>query len=196
MLMWRMNFEVECNLYKPELPVGVPIKRVITRFSATQDTQNSGIELDNVITAQTVDTETPGVTSCEDICYADLDAEIVSYIRRYTEGEFALQEQMRPYIDCAFSKQDKEEPPVPPVEYPKFPSGMFQVTELLNEYVIDNADLGLDYNVVVNVFDSNGSPIEIPVNISKEESRFIINLYPEIGYNIVWYTYPVYNRRE
>jgi len=113
---WKYTFEVECNLYKPELPVGVPIKRVVIRHSAVT-TKNgvAGIDTAEQTVTQTVDSES-SATSGASGCFYDYDANIVDYIRKFSDVEQSqIASQYSPLIDCQTSPRDIVAPAVTPV---------------------------------------------------------------------------------
>jgi hypothetical protein len=110
---WKYTFEVECNLYKPENPVGVPIKRVVIRHSAVNDVRGqAGVTTAEQTVTQTVDSSTPNVSGC----FYDYDANIVNYIRKFSDVEQSqIASQYSPLLDCQTSPRDIVAPSVTPV---------------------------------------------------------------------------------
>jgi hypothetical protein len=115
-MTWSYTFEVECNLYKPELPVGSPIKRIVIRHSAvTSKNGIDGIDTGEQTVTQTVDTATPGTSGISG-CFYDYDADIVAYIRKFSDTEQSqIASQYVPLVNCQLSPQDIVPPAVTPV---------------------------------------------------------------------------------
>jgi hypothetical protein len=113
---WSYTFEVECNLYKPENPVGKPIKRVVVRYSAVSESNNG---LATAPAEQTVTQTTDAITattSASSACYYDYDANIVDYIRKFSDAEQSvIAEQYQPFVNCQLSPQNIIPPAVTPV---------------------------------------------------------------------------------
>jgi hypothetical protein len=105
-LTMAYSFDVECNLYKPELPVGEPIKRVTVRTSATNSNNNfnagdANVNLAEQIVAETADNtvETSGSSGMG--CFYDYDSEIVSHIKKYSDPEHTqIKDQYQNIVTC------------------------------------------------------------------------------------------------
>lgn len=113
---WSYSFDVECNLYKPENPVGVPIKRVVIRHSAVSDIRGTdGITTAEQTVTQTVDSVSAS-TSGTSGCFYDYDANIVDFIRKFSDVEQSqIASQYYPLVNCQLSPQDIVAPAVTPV---------------------------------------------------------------------------------
>lgn len=199
-LMWTMNFEMECNLYKPELPVGKPIKRIITRFSASDMMQKDAIALGEVVETQTAHLSgafTASVSGgCPSYCYSDLDADLVTFIRDYTNVEDILQPQYKSHIDpCAGPPQTLQEPPAVPT--PPFPYGSIVTNTTTDTYVITGSELMYNYVPVayVNSPSITGYDLTVSSITDATTGQFTVKLSqipPIEGYNIDWYAYQKY----
>jgi hypothetical protein len=103
-ITWSYNFEVECNLYKPEIPIGVPIKRVVLRYSAINN--NNDVNLAEQTVSQTVDSLSSDSSGASG-CFYDYDADIVNYIRKFSDNEQSqISEQYQSVLNCSLSPQD------------------------------------------------------------------------------------------
>jgi len=191
-LMYNMDFEMECNFYKPELPLGKPIKSIFNRFSMFDQNGKSGVSLGDVTVQQTTSPNysaaTPGSSACN---FNDLNSELVGFIRNYSDPESILQIQYGELNSCT-SPSMLQEPTVTPI--PTFVTGNTIVTALNNQVDIMSDTLLFDYVPVATIGSPNisGSTISVSSITNITPGKFTVNLSetPTIdGYTIVWYAY-------
>jgi hypothetical protein len=198
-LTWTYTFEMECNLYKPEQPVGKPIKRIINRFSAVTQTQRTqGIDLAEQTVTQTVDSpiaQTPGSSG---YCFYDLDSEIVNYTRRFSDEEYSqIRNQYEPLINCQISRQDIMAPyiaPVPPIDYGEILLDGTSDVITIESALLNNAPQYIPQAVILN---KNGAtPTVFITNYENiQDGSFQVRLSgipPANGYYLAWYVYQKY----
>lgn len=197
-LTWSYNFDVEINLYKPEQPVGLPIKRMINRFVAVQSNAvSTGADLAEQTVTQTADVSGAQTSGTSGYCFYDYDANIVNYIRKFSDPELT---QMPVEYEQFWNCQIPPSPLTPPVvtPYPPLAFGEIQVGNT-DVVTISSGDLqNAPMYVPQAIINSKvGSP---PFTITNFENvvpgSFQVRLSsapPDDTYSIVWYAYQKYN---
>jgi hypothetical protein len=196
-LTWAWQFDVECNLYKPELPVGDPIKTVTVRYSAvTETSRNKGIDLGEQTVSQTVDVSGVSTTGSSGSCFYDYDADLVNYIRKFSDPEYSqIGSDYEPLINCQLSPKDIIPPavtPVPPFAYGEEPITSDLVT--ITSPMLQEAPLYVP-QAIINTKQGT-APFTIVGFESVVPGSFKVRLSaapPDNTYSIVWYAFQKYN---
>jgi hypothetical protein len=198
---WTYTFDVECNLYKPEHPVGVPIKRVVLRHSAVTETnRNNGVDLAEQTVTQTVDAATVQ-TSASSGCYYDYDADIVNYIRKFSDVEQSqIASQYAPLYNCELSPQNIVPPavtPVPPLAFGEVAIPATSDTVLVSSALLQNAP---EYVPRANINAKSSLPNFTIVgfqNIQPGSFEVKLSAIPaDNTFSLVWNAFQKYNSNE
>jgi hypothetical protein len=185
-LQWNLQFEMECNFYKPEEPIGKPIKRVINRFYAA----GKGIEKAEVIETQVANSASIGPSS--NYCYYDLDQEIVSWIRDYTLTEDVLPTELEPALSCGSIGELTPPPEIKPYEYQYSMTVLDGLTSSVN---ISSANLNYHHNPLVFYQQYNKTDTTSVVSVSGDAPYgFTVTLsqIPPSGASIIWSSSRIY----
>ena len=201
-ITWSYTFEVECNLYKPENPVGLPIKRVVIRHSAVTDTNAAqGVTLGEQTVTQTVDTASASSSATSGYCYYDYDANIVDYIRKYSDTEHSqIADQYESHINCQLSPSDIVPPaitPVPPLAYGEVPLTTASQLITISSAFLEDAP---KYIPTVNINSSGTTPNFTILNIENiQPGSFQVRLSAapiDNTFSLVWNAFQKYNSVE
>lgn len=199
-LTWAYNFDVELNLYKPEEPVGLPIKRVVTRFSAvTQNTNktSSGVEFAEQTVSQTADVSGAQTSGTSGYCFYDYDATLVNYIRKYSDPELSqMPLEYEPYWNCQIPATPITPPavtPVPVLAFGEVPTGLSDLVTITSD-TLQNSPLYIP-QAIINT-KQGPAPFTIVNFENVVPGSFQVRLSsipPDDTYSIVWYAYQKYN---
>lgn len=197
---WSYTFDVECNLYKPENPVGVPIKRVVLRYSPVSGSKNGIVTGEQTVTetADSISTSTSGTSAG---CFYDYDANIVNYIRKFSDTEQSqIVSQYEPYLNCQTSPSNIVPPAVTP--YPPLAFGEIQLSSLSTVVTISSPLLqnAPEYVPRANINAKSVMPNFTIIgfeNIQPGSFDIRLSAAPQDDtFSIVWNAYQKYNSNE
>lgn len=194
---WSYNFEVECNLYKPEMLVGAPIKRIVVRHAAITPDGKGSTNAEQTV-SQTVDSATTSGTSGS--CYYDYDANIVDYIRKFSDEEHSqITEQYLSHLNCG-TAQDIVAPAITPI--PTLAFGEVPLTSTVDLITISSPLLlnSPKYIPNVNINSQGTAPNFTIINIENvQPGSFQVRLSAnpvDNTFSLVWNAYQKYNTNE
>lgn len=193
---WSYTFDVECNLYKPELPIGQPIKTITVRTATNGNTTN----LAEQVVVQTQDINSPQTSGTSGVsgCFYDYDANLVNYIKKYSDEEQSqILDQYNQLNTCNTTPPDLIPPKITPI--PSYANGEVNLNNIDTEITI------LDPNIIHSPEYVPNALINYkinPPNFFIREIRNTVNGSFQIilseppiddSYSIVWNIYQKYN---
>jgi hypothetical protein len=197
-LTYSFNFDVECNLYKPEEPVADPIKKVTVRYSAVTEPRTPGVDLGEQTVSQTVDSDSAQTSATSGYCFYDYDADIVNYIKKFSDPEHSqIANQYEPFWNCQVSKQDIMPPtstPPPPLAYGEVKLDGTTDIITITSTTLQNAPEYIP-QAIINTKQGT-APFTITNFENIQPGQFQVRLSaipPDTSYSVVWYAYQKYN---